>query len=88
MSKSTEPAPALAASGGLWIGISTGSRKTSLLYQGWRDHFGQNSDTLVVQGVSRTFDPSLSQSMIEHCSLRDDSQQEATIIVIAAAFDV
>jgi hypothetical protein len=32
--------PALAASGGIWIGISTGYRKIGLLYQKWRDHFG------------------------------------------------
>jgi phage terminase large subunit-like protein len=43
-------APALAATKGMWIGISTGYRKSGLLYQRWRDHFGQDSsDILIVQ---------------------------------------
>lgn len=40
--------PALAASKGMWVGISTGYRKLGLLYQKWRDHFGQNSDDVLV----------------------------------------
>ena len=46
--------PALAASEGIWIGISTGYRRLGLLYQKWRDHFGRDGDdVLVVQGQSQ-----------------------------------
>lgn len=65
-------APALAATKGVWIGISTGYRKIGLLYNRWRDHFGQDSDdVLVVQGSSQTFNPSLSTEMIARASAAD-----------------
>ena len=45
---------------GLWVGISTGYRKIGLLYQRWRDHFGVDSDdVLVVQADSATLNPTL-----------------------------
>jgi hypothetical protein len=59
-------APALAATRGPWVGISTGYRKLGLLYQKWRDHFGvDGDDVLVVQGASSAFNPSLDLGMIE-----------------------
>jgi hypothetical protein len=65
-------APALAATRGIWIGISTGYRKLGLLYQRWRDHFGQDSsDILVVQGSSATFNPSLDLGIIERAKAAD-----------------
>jgi hypothetical protein len=65
-------APALAATKGMWIGISTGYRKLGLLYQRWRDHFGQDSsDILVVQGSSTTFNPSLDATVIERARAAD-----------------
>ena len=76
-------APALAASDGMWVGISTGYRKLGLLYQKWRDHFGQNSDeVLVVQGDSATFNPTLKLAMIERaraaCSVVEPTRCAAT----------
>ena len=71
-------APALAATKGVWIGISTGYRKIGLLYNRWRDHFGQDSDdVLVVQGSSQTFNPSLSTEMIARASAADPEAAES-----------
>ena len=71
-------APALAATGGLWVGISTGYRKLGLLYQRWRDHYGvDDDDVLVVQGASSTFNPSLNQGMIERAKAADPEAAES-----------
>ena len=48
--------PALLTTRGMLIGISTGYRRVGLLYQKYRDHFGQdNADILVVQGSTTAF---------------------------------
>ena len=70
--------PALAASKGLWVGISTGYRKLGLLYQKWRDHFGQNhDDVLAIQGPSRAFNATLDQTIIDRAKLSDPEAAEA-----------
>jgi hypothetical protein len=70
--------PALAASKGLWVGISTGFRRLGLLYQKWRDHYGQDGDdVLVVQGASSTFNPSLDLGMIERAKAADPEAAES-----------
>ena len=70
-------APALAASRGLWVGISTGYRKIGLLYQRWRDHFGADSDdVLVVQADSATLNPTLDLRMIERAKSSDPEAAE------------
>ena len=57
--------PSLATTGGMLIGISTPYRKLGLLHQKWRDHFGvDDDDVLVVQGASKTFNPSLADATI------------------------
>jgi hypothetical protein len=57
--------PSLLTTNGMLIGISTGYRRTGLLYSKYRDHFGENSqDVLVVQGTSRIFNPTLSEAGI------------------------
>ena len=64
--------PALAASHGMWVGISTGYRKQGLLYQKWRDNFGQsNNDILVIQGASRQFNSTLDQTIIDRARMDD-----------------
>jgi hypothetical protein len=64
--------PALTAAHGLWIGISSPYRKVGLLYQKWRDHFGQASpDVLVVQGASIDFDPTLDTAMVQRAQASD-----------------
>ena len=57
--------PSLATTNGMLIGISTPYRKLGLLHQKHRNHFGVNGDdVLVVQGASKTFNPSLSEGAI------------------------
>jgi Phage Terminase len=57
--------PSLATANGMLIGISTPYRKLGLLHQKWRDHFGVEDDgVLVVQGSSKTFNPSLAGATI------------------------
>jgi hypothetical protein len=57
--------PALATTKGMLVGISTGYRRTGLLYQKHRDHFGQASDdTLVVQGSTLQFNGTLDEAAI------------------------
>ena len=47
------------------VGISTPYRKLGLLHQKHRDHFGvDDEDVLVVQGASKLFNPSLSETTI------------------------
>ena len=58
--------PALATTDGLFIGISTPYRKLGLLHQKHRDHFGVDSnEVLVVQGGTTVFNPTLSEQTIE-----------------------
>jgi hypothetical protein len=57
--------PSLLASGGMWIGISTGYRRQGLLYSKHRDHFGVDSDdVLVVSGPTETFNPLIDPALI------------------------
>lgn len=77
--------PALAASKGLWVGISTGYRKLGLLYQKWRDHFGHDGDdVLVVQGASSALNPSLDPNMIARASASDPEAAESEWVVAFA----
>jgi hypothetical protein len=70
--------PALAAAGGIWVGISTGYRKMGLLYQKWRDHFGQSSDdVLVVQGATENFNPILNRAVIDKAKAADPEASES-----------
>jgi hypothetical protein len=68
--------PSLAATRGMWIGISSPYRKVGLLYQRHRDNFAQESDdVLVVQGPSTLFNPTLDQDMI--AKARKDDPESA-----------
>jgi hypothetical protein len=58
--------PSLLTCNGMLIGISTGYRRTGLLHQKHRDHYGIDSDdVLVVQGGTTVFNPTLSAATIE-----------------------
>lgn len=70
--------PALAAAGGMLIGISTGYRRIGLLHQKHRDHFGQSTeDVLVVQGDTATFNPLLDRKVIER-AMKNDPEAAAS----------
>jgi hypothetical protein len=56
----------------LLIAISTPYRRAGLLYTKWKDHFGQDDDdVLVVHGSSRTFNPTISQAIVDDALQRD-----------------
>jgi hypothetical protein len=57
--------PSLATTNGLLVGISSPYRKIGLLHMKHRDHYGIDSDdVLVVQGGTNTFNPTLSEQTI------------------------
>jgi hypothetical protein len=57
--------PSLATTKGMLIGISSPYRKLGLLWTKFRDHFAQNSPTtLVVQGATTQFNPSIDAAEI------------------------
>jgi hypothetical protein len=57
--------PGLARPNGMLIAISTPYRRLGLLYQKYRDYFGvDDNDTLIVQGASKVFNPTLADAVI------------------------
>jgi hypothetical protein len=56
--------PALDASGGMLIGISSPYRKTGLLATRHRDHYGKNSDVLVIQAPTLALNPTIAESVV------------------------
>jgi hypothetical protein len=70
--------PSLVASGGMFIGISTGYRKQGLLYQKHRDHFGRDGDdVLSVSGATEVFNPSIDHDAIAKAREQDPESAEA-----------
>ena len=70
--------PALATTRGMLIGISTPYRKFGLLHQKHRDHFGIDDDgVLVVQGASKSFNPSLDDAVIDAQRAADPTSASA-----------
>jgi hypothetical protein len=58
--------------GAMLIGISTPHKRAGLLYEKWRDHYGQNDDTtLVVRGPSLLFNLTLDRRIIDEALERD-----------------
>jgi hypothetical protein len=73
--------PAMATTNGVLIAISTPYRKIGLLYQKYRDHFGKDSDDiLVVKGPTTLFNPTLSEDVI-------NAQREADPTAAASEWD-
>jgi hypothetical protein len=70
--------PSLLTTRGMLIGISTGYRKTGLLYTKHRDYFGINSDdTLVVQGSTTQFNETLTEHDIAAQRAADPAAAES-----------
>jgi Phage Terminase len=64
--------PGLATTNGMLIGISSPYRKVGLLHAKYKQHFGvDGDDVLVVQGSSKTFNPSLTDEIIVDQRLAD-----------------
>jgi hypothetical protein len=54
------------------IGISTVYRKSGLLYEKWRDHYGKDDpDVLVIRAATRQFNPTIPESFIREQIERD-----------------
>lgn len=68
--------PALGSTNGMLICISSPYRKIGLLYEKWRDHFGQNDDDiLVIQSESTALNPTINRKIIERA--REDDPAAA-----------
>jgi hypothetical protein len=71
-------APSLATVNGLMIGVSSVYRKSGLLFQKYRDHFGRDGDdVLVVAGASRIFNETLDEGVINRARLADPEAARA-----------
>jgi hypothetical protein len=70
--------PALIASRGMWVGVSTGYRRSGLLYEKWREHFGKDGDdVLVISAASTQLNPTLDAAEIERAKASDPEVAEA-----------
>ena len=59
--------PAMATiTGALLIALGTPYRRSGVMHDAWRDHFGRDGDpTLVIKGDTRTFNPTIPESVID-----------------------
>jgi len=70
--------PALAAANGMWISISTGYMKAGLLYEKWRQHWGQPSDdVLVINGTTAQFNSTIDPAVIERARTSDQANSRS-----------
>lgn len=67
-------APSLASTGGMLVAISSPYRKIGVLFERHRDYYGRDDDAvLVIQGETRTFNPTIAQTIIDRAH-RDDPE--------------
>jgi hypothetical protein len=60
------------------VGISSPYRRGGLLYEKWKEHYGQpDDDVLVVRGASRAFNPTLDQWIVDDAMARDPQAARA-----------
>jgi hypothetical protein len=70
--------PALASiPGSIIIGISSPYRRSGLLYKKYRDHYGKNSDVLVIKAPTRTLNPTIDQSVVDEAMAEDPAAASA-----------
>jgi hypothetical protein len=70
--------PSLIASGGMWVGISSGYRRSGLLFEKHRDHFGRdNDDVLAISGSTQQFNPLIDRDAIAKARDEDPELAEA-----------
>jgi hypothetical protein len=71
--------PALATTGGPLMLISSPYSKRGELFGLWKRHYGPLGDPLILvaQGASRTFNPSLPQSVVDRAMARDPASARA-----------
>ena len=67
--------------GALFVGISSPYRRSGLLYEKWREAYGQDDDeVLVVKGSSRTFNPLLTEAWEAREMKRDPARNRAEVL--------
>jgi hypothetical protein len=69
--------PGLLTTHGPLVMASSAYAQNGVLYNTWRQHFGQPGDTLVAYGSSRDFNPTLPQSEIDAELKRDHARNAA-----------
>ena len=66
--------PSLATTGGMLIIISSPWAKRGLVYNKWKQHYGQDSDdVLVIQGATEQFNPTIDKRILRNAQ-RDDPE--------------
>jgi hypothetical protein len=64
--------------GAMLVGISSPYRRSGLLFERWRDHFGHDDDdVLVVHGPTLTFNPTVDRKIIDAALARDPAAASA-----------
>ncbi|WP_200844533.1 hypothetical protein [Bradyrhizobium sp. USDA 3458] len=63
--------------GSMVIGISSPYRKSGLLYQKYRDHYGKDSKVLVIKAPTRLLNPLIDQSIIDEAMAEDPAAASA-----------
>jgi hypothetical protein len=53
------------------IGISSPYRRSGILFEKWKRHYGKDGDVLVIRAPSRTMNPTLSQAAIDRALAED-----------------
>jgi hypothetical protein len=63
--------------GSMLVGISSPHKKSGLLYEKWREHYGRDGDILVIRAPSTTLNPTLDQRIIDDAMERDPAVARA-----------
>jgi hypothetical protein len=63
--------------GSMLIGISSLHKKSCLLYDRWREHWGKDGDVLVVRAPSTALNPTLNRQLIDAELARDPAKGRA-----------
>lgn len=63
--------------GSLLVGISSPHKKSGLLYEKWREHFGGDGDIVVIRAPSMTLNPTLDQRIVDDAMARDPAVARA-----------
>jgi hypothetical protein len=66
--------------GSMIIGISSPYRRSGLLYQKYKDHFGKDGDTLVIQATSKQLNPTLDDAIIAQALADDPAAARAELL--------
>jgi hypothetical protein len=68
--------------GSLLIGLGTPYKRSGPLYENYRRHYGQDSPVLVVQGATRSLNPTVPESVIERAIEVDTAAAQAEYLAV------